>query len=96
MLYTKPLIEFLAWNKLSMVIIMIIVMILQILGLSLPHSAPIVLPVHLRNASNGLGKFSFYFLSIMVAKTVTSHFVWWGQYSRVLTPEWAYWNNFSR
>lgn len=94
MLYMKPLIEFLAWNKLSMVIIMIIVMILQILGLPLPHSAPTVLRVHLRNASNGLGKFSFYFLSIMVAKTVTSHFIWWGQYSRVLTPEWASWNSF--
>lgn len=65
MLYMKPLVEFLAWNKHSTVIIMIIVMILRILGFSLPHSALTVLLAHL--TSNCPRKIFIPFVSIMLA-----------------------------
>lgn len=76
MLYTEPLVEFLAWNKHSTVIIMIVVMILWILGLPPPHSALTGLLVHLRNACNCHGTFFIPFLSIMLVKPKNPHFIW--------------------
>lgn len=92
MLYMKPLIEFLAWNKHSRVIIMIIVMILRLLGLSLPHSSLPALLAHWRTASNCLGNIFISFLSTILTNEFSFHLV--GQYSRVLTPAQAYWNTF--